>query len=184
MMMSLIAGVNGLIGSLLMTVKPMLELCDRFQRRQDDLERWSERIGTRYYDIVVTVKHMLFEAKRVRDVDLDPLYQVNVLLHIFNQQAMETLNTNCPSDIHVADVRKKFGNSAAECILKMNDLFFELDKEGKEVDRCQMVCSGNVISLCRAILRQWDALVAIMARKRFMRSKMLAQEFHEKAEGL
>lgn len=183
-MLAVVHICSSILGLLLTAVKPALLLLDRFQKRQIELERLCDRIGLKYYDVVQTVKDMRCDAKRVTVTNLNPLKNVNVLLGKFNREAVGTLNTNSPLDVSIVEVRKKFGGQAAERISKIGNLFCKLDKEGKERDKRKFVCSSNVISISNAIVKEWDDLVSIMARKRFMRQESLTRELHEKAEGL
>lgn len=183
-MMAITIVLNCSVGSLLMVVKPLLMLFDRFRQRQDEFERLCYKIGGRYYDIVETVSQMLFEAKRVSEDDLSPLRQVNSLLRKFNYELNGIQNIGRSSDIDILDVRKKFGNSAAEVILKLDELFLKLDEEGKEPDKWQLVCSATVIRYSYGIISQWNVLLAIMACKRFMRKKTLTRDFNEKFLGI
>ena len=183
-MMAITIVLNCSVGSLLMAVKPLLMLFDRFRQRQDELERLCYKIGGRYYDIVETVKQMLSEAKRVSEDDLSPLRQVNSLLRKFNYELNGIQNVGSSSDIDILDIRKRFGDLAGEIILKMDNFFTELDREGKEAGKWQLVSSGNVVGLSHAIISHWNHLLAIMARRRLMRTKTLQRDFYEKATAL
>lgn len=183
-MTSITIVLNCSVGSLLMAVKPLLLLFDRFRQRQDELERLCYKIGGRYYDIIETVRHMLCEAKRVSEGDLSPLRQVNSLLQKFDYELNNIQNVGSSSDIDIFDGRKGFGNPAAKTILKLNKLLEKLNQETKEPDKWELVCSCNVIELSHAIISQWNLLVAIMACKRWMRAETLMRDFNEKAAGL
>ena len=183
-MTTLIIVFNCSAGSLLVLVRPLFMLFDRFKRWQGEKEVFCYRICDRYYEIIETVGQMLFEAKRVTISNLLPLRQVNVLLRKFNREINAAQNIGSVNDIELRDVRKQFGDSAAERILKLDGLFELLDGEGKDADKWHLVCSGKVIELSHGIIAQWRALVAIMARRRFMRYKTLTRDLREKAAAL
>lgn len=155
----------------------------KWAARQEKKQQLRLLIGLKYYEVIQTVKHLKFEANKVCVEDVDQLRRVNQLLKQFTPQAFGTVNFNEATDIEITDIRHYFSDTAADCLLSLQQLFVELDNECRE--KWQGVCSGNVISLANRIRFKWEELLIAIAPSRFRGGvEKLKREFAERANGL
>lgn len=154
------------------------------RNRQLDRQKLCDRIGAKYYETIKTVALIRSLANTITPENWQQLEDVNRELHHFWKLIMNIPNEGSPNDIEISEVRKLFSDDAGDCILRLGQLFGELDREGKDPSVWHLVNSQIVVLLSTQILAEWDSLVRIMAKKRWMQFGKLKREYFEKAEAL
>lgn len=163
---------------------PLIDhLYKSFRSKLDERKQLCNRIGAKYYETIKVVKSLRMLASTITMDNSSRIKEVNQLLYHFNALIIDIPNNGSTNDIDIEEVRKVFSDKAGDCILKLRDLFGELDNEGKDASVWDLVKAPDVAKKSTMILFEWENLMRIIARKRWMRTNKLKREYYEKAEG-
>lgn len=141
---------------------------ERFEKRKD----LSNKIWNRYYVIIRTVQNIHEKISRFSCDRFLMLQEVNQLLHKLHDQHC------CIASIDLESVRRLFSEKARQSVRKLDELLPKLANERNDVSNWS-VQANSVNLFAGQILREWNLLLKIIARKRHITLNGFKREHDE-----